>query len=241
MLWPTLVLAVEAVLTVAGNVITLLIFTKTPHLRVRKHVFIVNLAVADLLVGLISVPMYLYSLGYPFHDRRKKLVYKYAFTSQDVLLGTASVCGLAAVAIERVYATYCPFKHRTLSKTVYIIGIAVTWILALTSGICSVFSLLLGYNLIFVLISPIILSLTSIFVSYTLIWIKVTCLSRVPNVALHHRRNKKLTVTLVIVTIVSLIAWISFQVSSINWHYSNRGELKLYTFFKNPPLWKLPR
>ena len=56
--------------------------------------------------------------------------------------------------------------------------------------------------------------------------------TRVPNVALHNRRDKKLTVTLVIVTIVSLIAWIPFQVFSISWHYSNSGELELLHFLK---------
>ncbi len=48
-----------AVLTVLGNAIVLIVFARDPLLRARiSNLFILNLAVADLLVGLISIPFY---------------------------------------------------------------------------------------------------------------------------------------------------------------------------------------
>ncbi|KAK3735477.1 hypothetical protein QZH41_007906 [Actinostola sp. cb2023] len=127
-MWSTSwIFILEAALIVTGNAITLVIFTSTPRLRSRKHVLIVNLAVADLFVGLMSVPMYVYLIE--GHIRESSFWTFYMM--QDLLFGIASLFGLAALSIERAYATFCPFKHRTLSKFRYAAGIAVVWACAI--------------------------------------------------------------------------------------------------------------
>ncbi|KAK3730966.1 hypothetical protein QZH41_019577 [Actinostola sp. cb2023] len=123
----------ETVAIVTVNAITMVIFTRTPRLRSRKHVLIASLAVADRFVGLISVPMCVsiieaYDLPFLFNE---------AYKTQDALFGLASLFGLAALAIERAYATYFPFKHRTLSKVPYIVGIAVVWASASIEYLCN--------------------------------------------------------------------------------------------------------
>ncbi|XP_072035505.1 histamine H4 receptor-like [Amphiura filiformis] len=48
-----------AALTVLGNILVLIVFVRDGHLRARiSNLFILNLALADLLVGCISIPFY---------------------------------------------------------------------------------------------------------------------------------------------------------------------------------------
>ncbi|KXJ23237.1 hypothetical protein AC249_AIPGENE3881 [Exaiptasia diaphana] len=57
MLTITWILILEAVVIVTGNIITIVIFTTTPRLRSRQNSLIVNLAVGDLCVGMVSAPL----------------------------------------------------------------------------------------------------------------------------------------------------------------------------------------
>lgn len=50
--------AMEAFLATIGNVLTIIIFQKK-QLRRRPHFPLISLAVADLLVGLVSIPLYI--------------------------------------------------------------------------------------------------------------------------------------------------------------------------------------
>jgi len=189
----------------------MVIFTRTPRLRRRKHVLIVSLAVADLFVGLISVPMYAYYVEGSYFS----FLFLKVYYTQDVLFGLASLFGLAALAIERAYATYFPLKHRTLSKVPYIVGIAVVW----ASASIFAFSLeFIDWNSkianIPTITTAISIPLLIVIIGYVLIWVKVTCMRTMPHQAIHHS-NKKLTVTLAIVTVVSLITWIPLMAISV--------------------------
>ena len=206
-MWYLCFFVLEAVVIVTGNVAVLVVFTRTPALRKRKYYPLVNLALADLLVGVISVPMYLSII---WLSNTKISTISKIYSVQDILLGTASVFGLTAVAIERAYAVYFPFRHRTLWKGVYMIGIAVIWIMAVFLAFSSKYFHGPYIFEIGILSFPIISSLTVIIIAYFLIWMKMSCMQSVQGHAIHERDNR-LIVTLLIVTIISLTAWIPFQ------------------------------
>lgn len=197
---------VEAVVIVAGNAISIVIFTTTRRLRSRKYMMIINLAVADLLSGVVSVPLLVYFMEGP-DLMTIRTIYKFA----DSFFGAASIFGLAALAIERAHATYFPFKHNTLSKATYIVGLAVVWLVALVHALVSHF-LSSYFAHILKVVFVIGISLTVVTVAYLLIWIKVTRMSNLPMQAVQEG-NRKLTTTLAIVTIISYITMMPLMIT----------------------------
>jgi len=163
------------------------------------------------------------------------------------LFSDASLTNIAIIALERVHATFFPFKHRVLKKWVYGLTIAVVWV---TPGLVIVASQLLRqfegkfYYGVYLRVIFISFCLLIICVSYTSIVITVRCAAQ-PQ---HHgatSRERKLTMTLLIVTVVSLllylpnvilgyVAYISkfelFQSFSVTYHL---GRALLFLYFAN--------
>ena len=137
----------------------------------------------------------------------------------------ASLTNITIIALERVHATFCPLRHRVLKIWVYRFIIVIVWVI---SGLLAIiFSLLeeLFGGAVFVTffsIFPLIIC-----VACTSIVIKVRCGAQ-PQ---HHgaaSRERKLTMTLLIVTVVSLLLYLPLVI----WHSA------LY-FRKNGMLWPL--
>ena len=218
------VLITECLATVILNIITIIVFVKQRQLQRRSTYLIIHLAFVDFLVGAISVPLALAEKmasfcnlwENPFGEDatyiiKSPLVIQSAFT---LWLYFISVVNLAVISLERLHATLCPLKHRLLRNWIYAMVICAMWIFSalvefvplmlytaqkLNAKWASLF-----YN---IRSSLCLLVLLVICVSYILIFIKVRC---GPNLQ-HHggaNREKRLTVTLVVVTIVSLVTWL---------------------------------
>jgi len=120
-----------------------------------------------------------------------------------------SLTNMAIIALERVHATVYPFRHRTLKKWVYRLIIAAVWV---TSGLLTIAYILLKhfdklYYSYYLYLTFFSICLLIICVSYTAIVMKVRCGAQ-PQ---HHgatSRERKLTTTLLIVTVVSLLLYL---------------------------------
>ncbi|XP_028517063.1 adrenocorticotropic hormone receptor isoform X2 [Exaiptasia diaphana] len=222
-MWKKWLFLVEAVAIVITNTITIVTFTRTPRLRMRKYYLIINLAVVDLLVGLVAVPLYFVALN------EKTFL---AFWIFDPFLGIASLLGLAAIAIERTYATYYPFKYRAISKTPYIIGIAVVWLTALLFTVSILTTGFVESGIM--ILTSISVPLVIIICAYFLIWIKLSCMRSILGHTIS-QRDRKLSVTLAIVTTVSLITWVPFMAYSVylTFCYIQRCETSSYSWSVN--------
>lgn len=54
------------VLVVAGNLITIILFAKNKNIR-KKNLFLpINMALADLFLGAVGLPIYIYDVGFYF-------------------------------------------------------------------------------------------------------------------------------------------------------------------------------
>ncbi|XKL63363.1 hypothetical protein PGB90_005727 [Kerria lacca] len=98
---------IVSVVTVAGNTLVLIAFKRERKLRRRTNYYIVSLAVADLLVGLIGIPCaILSSVGLPKHLETCLLS-----VSLLVVLCTISIFSLVAVSVDRYWAILHPMSY----------------------------------------------------------------------------------------------------------------------------------
>ena len=120
-----------------------------------------------------------------------------------VWLPLTSVAGIAVISLDRIRATFRPFSHRGIKKWVYWVTITGVWVLtAIISTACSV-------TYYYFWQSYCCLCLLVICVSYASIAVKFLCGAH-PQ---HHGavgRQRKLTVTLFIMTILSLLMWLPY-------------------------------
>eukprot|EP00795_Rhopilema_esculentum_P012364 gene12364-3020_t len=95
----SLILLVLAVLF--GNSLVIGIFCKYRPIRTVTNYFIVSLATADILVGLLSIPIWITYIHYDlFADAHGMEVYRF-WVYIDILTGVASVLNLTLVSIDR--------------------------------------------------------------------------------------------------------------------------------------------
>ena len=126
---------------------------------------------------------------------------------------------VAVISLERLHATFRPFRHRLIKKWVYGVIITVFWIMnagmvAVMTQLSLFLSIISASNYVIWFIAYRFIPLFVIVVSYVCIFIKVRC-SRHPQ---HHgaagQRERKLTSTLFLVTLGSLLTWLPHV---INW------------------------
>ena len=218
------VFLIVSVAIVTVNLITIVLFIKNGSLRTRAMYLIINLAVVDMFVGGFS-NFYLFA-GLDFIcDIMKMNSSLHLVRAAEFLIywpTLTSLTNIAAISFDRMYATICPFRYRVVKKWVYGVTIAGVWVLA---AIISTASALLAeywgkwpYH-IYVWQSWCCLCLIVICVSYSSIAVKFLCGAH-PQ---HHgatSRQRKLTVTLFIMTIVSLLMWLPHAVIAIFIHSS---------------------
>ena len=200
-----------ATLIIVGNLLTIWIFLKQ-RLRKGAHYLLISLAVADLLVGLLTVPLYITAktiLNQPYPSVR------FVSTLTDVFTGIASITTLAAISLERMCAIGWPFRHRTLNFRVYMFAIAIPWILAAIFTSMSLLRFLSiitlkGYMYPFILFLSTPLSVMCM--AYFVVWRKQKTMMGNRN---HVVRETRLAKTLLIITAASLLTWLPFQILNL--------------------------
>ncbi|KAJ3626362.1 hypothetical protein MTP99_016861 [Tenebrio molitor] len=102
-----------AVFAVIGNALVIFVFRKERRLRRRTNYYIVSLAAADLLVGLLGIPFAIMSsIGLPTN------LHACLFTvSLLVVLCTISIFCLVAVSVDRYWAILHPMGYSRNVRT----------------------------------------------------------------------------------------------------------------------------
>ena len=194
-----------AVLIILGNFFTIWVFHRQRS-RKRSYFLLISLAVADLMVGLFAIPIFIIS----------STEYSYLRwlvpTSFDAFTGLTSIYTLAVISLERMFAIVCPLRHRTLTSLNYIYAIAIPWMVA---AVFVTVLILYSYEIIkhpsyrFLLLLFQTTPLLTMCVAYFSIWIKRKSTKGIRN----HRaaRESKLANTLFLVSGASLITWTPYQ------------------------------
>ena len=202
------VFGIEAVAIVMLNALTIIVCLKERSLRKRSMYLVINQAVADMFVGASLIFSYLFR-GHMCD--RLRIIGRPLFVSLFTVSPLASLINLGAISLERTHATFRPFKHRLVKKKIFGAAAAVVWITAgaiSTAFLSQITSKPFSseqFNILSIsYLSSFVFCLLTIIVSYSSIAIKI-----VYGTQPHHRsatnRGRKLTKTLFIVTVVSLL------------------------------------
>ncbi|XP_078366262.1 adenosine receptor A1-like [Oculina patagonica] len=230
----TVTFGLTAIVVTAGNLVTIGIFLKR-NLRERPHFLLISLAIADMLVGAVSVPLYI-AIG--IHPNKLLLIL--SFQCVDIFTGVISIFTLASISLERMHAIVWPLRHRTLTSRFYTCAIGIPWIVGLLGILARV---LLHFYIIstltFFVIVNTSLSTPLVFtsVAYVVIWRKQKCrFSNQPQAA---GRDRKLAKTLFLITGAFIVTWFPFHIINIiiffcfpcqTWPYAMFHTLKLLQF-----------
>ena len=209
------VLIIECLAIVIFNIITIVVFVKKKRqLQRRSTYLIIHLAIVDLLVGAVSGSLLIENNMTHFCQlwkyREMTIWSHYLSSAFAYLFSFVSLTNLIAISLERLHATFCPFRHRFVRKWVYRAMIIVIWLIAIVREVAQIFLWEIGYFEVinaYLYLPFYAVSLFVICVSYILIIIKVRC-SRHPQIHSRSKRERKLTGTALIVSLVSLLCFL---------------------------------
>ena len=233
--WFALVLVVSiAIVTV--NLLSIILFIKNSDLRTRGMYLVINLTVADTLVGVTSS---LHLLRFLSNECKNAYSLNVSFNWEGYIIISflyswfplTSLTNITVISLDRMHATFRPFRHRVIKKWVYGVTISVVWVLAGMISTAIMMLLLFDkewshYQYLWPSYS--LLCLFVICACYASIIVKICCGAR-PQ---HHgaaRWQRKLTVTLLIMTIVSLLLWLPFAVATFVYYTTDRIRSLSYT------------
>ena len=123
----------ESLIIVIGNIFTICVFWKHRTRLKRTSFLLINLAVADLLVGLVeTIVLGTSKIPVQFEEQRlvKWPVYTDILVATQGTLSLASVSFLALISLERAYALIWPLRHRVASVRNYIYSAIFVWVAA---------------------------------------------------------------------------------------------------------------
>ena len=211
---------IESAAIIAGNLISIILFMKNNCLRKRGLFLVINLMVADMLAGgsfIANLFYILYSSHCTFSEFNLGSYWRAVPLHFAILFfPLTSLTNIAMISLQQTHTTFRPFQHRVIKKWVYGVASAVVWVLAATVS-ATVVSFKLSTNsrshYFYLWQSYNCLCLFVICVSYTSTVVKFCCGARPP----HHgaaRRQRKLTVTLLLMTVVSLLMWLPYVVTT---------------------------
>ena len=214
--WMTLGLA-ESVAIVTLNLCTIIVFMRNRNLRKRSMYLVINLAVTNMFVGGVVVYNLFYWPGVYCNLWKLHSFELWTPISLEIFTKIFVFCSLVnidIIALERVHATFFPLRHRVLKKHLYRLIICVVWAISALITITFILFLLFnetGYYGLYLQATLFFICLLIICVSYTSIVIKVRCGAQ-PRHHVAASRERKLTMTLLIVTVVSLLFYLLFVI-----------------------------
>ncbi|XP_075429037.1 5-hydroxytryptamine receptor 2A-like isoform X1 [Ascaphus truei] len=129
--WSALLTLVIIILTIGGNILVIMAVSLEKKLQNATNFFLMSLAVADMLVGILVMPVslitILYDYAWPLPQKLCPI-----WISLDVLFSTASIMHLCAISLDRYVAIRNPIEHsRFNSRTKAIMKIAAVWTISM--------------------------------------------------------------------------------------------------------------
>lgn len=133
----SLILGLMILTTVIGNVFVMAAILLDRHLQSVANYLILSLAVSDLLVAILVMP-----LGAVYEISKKWILGPTLcdmWTSSDVFCCTASILHLLAIALDRYWAVTHPhYIHSRSSTTIWVL-ISLVWVMSMVVSLAPLF------------------------------------------------------------------------------------------------------
>ena len=201
----------ELIVIVLINLFTLATFARNRHLRKRSTYLVINLTIADLLLGVAAVLLTILEsrileshniLGEHFNW------YAFLYLTLDSLFPAASLANLSLISLERLHATIYPFRHCLIREQVYFGVITLSWLLALLFAFMMAILVVLREQLkvVFnVFASYCFITVLIITVCYVIIILNVKSSPQSHIFGSKLLAEKKLSITLFVMTVASFL------------------------------------
>ncbi|XP_030647155.1 5-hydroxytryptamine receptor 2B [Chanos chanos] len=129
--WASLLILLVIIPTIVGNILVILAVSLERKLQNATNYFLMSLAVADLLVGLLVMPIalvtVLYNSDWPLPEYVCPI-----WLFLNVLFSTASIMHLCAISLDRYIAIKKPIQHSQYnSRTKAMAKIAMVWLISI--------------------------------------------------------------------------------------------------------------
>ena len=221
-IWFT-VFTAEFVAIVTVNLLAILLFIKNRSLRTRSMYLVISLTVADMFVGVLSGCYVQFVLLRSCRLIKLNLSWEvdFALSRFYFFFPLVSLTNIVVISLERFNATFRPFRHRLIKSWVYVVAITVVWVFPVI--VLVIFKVEKHYFYeyhVYIIESYCLLCLIVTFVSYTSILFKFRFGTHPQRHCAALLKQRKLTVTLFITTLVSLLLWLPYNIFLIV-HWSN--------------------
>ena len=128
------IISVESVFILIGNIFTIYVFWIHRARLKRTSFLLINLAIADLLVGATEpIAIGTGAIHRHFQGNKTDEVLVSNQDSFSVIIPTMFSCSslffLVLISLERAYAVVCPLRHRLASNKSYIWCIVTVWVI----------------------------------------------------------------------------------------------------------------
>lgn len=205
---------------IIGNSLVIAAYRYNSRLQTVTNAFLVGLAVSDLLVGLISVPIWVYfSVCQQYHTCVANKGLGVFYATADIFVGCASVLQLTAISIERFIAITRPIVHRTYSTSFYNTLIITAWLYAFVMSVLYPIQVTRWEKVYTVILFTTCFAVPTvvIFLVYVVIFKTAVFSSevRVSPEGIHKRtvqQEAKIAVTIAVITGLFVMAWLPFFV-----------------------------
>ena len=209
----SVIISIETLIICVGNAFVIFVFwTQYTGSRRRASYLLISLAVADFLIGVITIPVFITN-SVPSLMRKERSDVGGYIAAFVILFSTASVVSLATLSVERTAAVLWPLAHRTSSDRVYVYCIAFIWMTSMSVFIIYILPFFKVWPLEYaVVVVNIVLVISILTTCLTYITIRAN-LKRSPQIfnsgeRQNVERNVKLSKTVFLVVALSFGCWV---------------------------------